>query len=79
MQEVLQIADKRREGKGKGEWERYTEFQLNPEFQKIVSRDKKGFLSECKEIQENNRMGKTRDLFKKIRDTKGTFHTRGAR
>ena len=78
MQEVLQIADKRREGKGKGEWERYTEFQLNPEFQKIVSRDKKGFLSECKEIQENNRMGQTREFFKKLRDTKGKFHQKWA-
>ena len=64
---------KRREAKGKGEKERYT--HLNAEFQRIARRDKKAFLSdECKEIQENNRMGKTRDLFKKIRDNKGTFH-----
>ena len=61
--------------KGKGEKERYT--HLNTEFQRIARRDKKAFLSEqCKEIEENNRMGKTRDLFKKIRDTKGTFHTK---
>ena len=66
---------KRREAKGKGEKERYT--HLNAEFQRIARRDKKAFLSdECKEIQENNRMGKTRDLFKKIRDTKGTFHAK---
>ena len=66
---------KRREAKGKGEKERYT--QLNTEFQRIVRRDKKAFLSDqCKEIEENNRMGKTRDLFKKIRDTKGTFHSK---
>ena len=71
--EVLQIAVKRREVKSKGEKERYS--HLNAEFQRIARRDKKGFLSEqCKEIEENNRMGKTRDLFKKIRDTKGTFH-----
>ena len=70
---ALQIAEKRRETKGKGERERYA--QLNAEFQRIVRRDKKAFLSDqCKEIKENNRMGKTRDLFKKIRDTKGTFH-----
>ena len=63
---------KRREAKGKGEKERYT--HLNAEFQRIVRRDKKAFFSnQCKEIEENNRMGKTRDLFKKIRDTKGTF------
>ena len=66
---------KRREVKNKGEKERYT--YLNAEFQRIVRRDKKVFLSyQCKEIQENNRMGKTRDLFKKIRDTKGTFHAK---
>ena len=71
---VLQIAEKR-EAKGKGERERYT--QLNAEFQRITRRDKRGFLSEkCKEIEENNRMGKTRDLFKKIGDIKGTFHAR---
>ena len=66
---------KRREGKGKGEKERYT--HLNAEFQRIVRRDKKAFLSDqCKEIEENNRIGKTRDLFKKIRDTEGTFHAK---
>ena len=70
-EEALQIAEKRRESKGKGEKERYT--HLNAEFQKIARRDKKAFLrDQCKEIEENNRMGKTRDLFKKIRDTKGT-------
>ena len=70
---ALQIAVKRREAKGKGEKERYT--HLNAEFQRIARRDKKAFLSDhCKEIEENNRMGKTSDLFKKIRDTKGTFH-----
>ena len=70
---ALQIAEKRREAKGKGEKERYT--HLNAAFQRIAKRDKKAFLSDqCKEIEENNRMGKTRDLFKKIRDTKGTFH-----
>ena len=75
FEEVLQIVEKRREEKGKGEMERYT--QLNAEFQRIVRRDKKAFLSEqCKEIEGNNRMGKTRDLFKKIRDTKGTFHAK---
>ena len=67
-EEVLQIAEKRREAKGKGEKERYT--HLNAEFQRIARRDKKVFLSDqCKEIKENNRMGKTRDLFKKVRDT----------
>ena len=72
-EEALQIADKRREAKGKGVKDRYT--HLNAEFQRIARRDKKAFLSDqCKEIEENNRMGKTRDLFKKIRDTKGTFH-----
>ena len=71
-EEALQIAEKRREAKGKGEKERYT--HLNAEFQRIERRDKKAFLGDqCKEIEENNRMGKTRDLFKKIRDTKGTF------
>ena len=70
--EALQLAAKRREVKSKGEKERYT--HLNAEFQRIVRRDKKAFLSDqCKEIEENNRMGKTRDSFKKIRDTKGTF------
>ena len=74
-EEVLQIAVKRREAKSKGEKERYT--HLNAEFQRIARRDKKAFFSDqCKEIEENNRMGKTRDLFKKIRDTKGTFHTK---
>ena len=72
-EEPLQIVEKRREVKGKGEKERYT--HLNAEFQRIARRDKKAFLSDqCKEIEENKRMGKTRDLFKKIRDTKGTFH-----
>ena len=72
-EEDLHLAEKRREAKGKGEKERYT--HLNAEFQRIARRDKKAFLSDqCKEIEENNRMGKTRDLFKKIRDTKGTFH-----
>ena len=66
---------KRREGKGKGEKEIYT--HLNAEFQRIARRDKKAFFSDqCKEIEENNRMGKNRDLFKKIRDTKGTFHVK---
>ena len=74
-EEVLQIAIKRREMKGKGEKERYT--HLNAQFQRIARRDKKAFFSDqCKEIEENNRMGKTRDLFKKIRDTKGTFHAK---
>ena len=74
-EEALQIAEKRREVKGKGEKERYT--HLNAEFQRIARRDKKAFLSDqCKEIEENNRIGKTRDLFKKIRDTKGTFHAK---
>ena len=73
--EALQIAVKRREAKSKGEKERYT--HVNAEFQRIARRVKKAFLSDqCKEIEENNRMGKTRDLFKKIRDTKGTFHTK---
>ena len=74
-EEALQIAMKRREVKSKGEKETYT--HLNAEFQKIARRDKKDFLSDqCKEIEENKRMGKTRDLFKKIRDTKGIFHTK---
>ena len=73
--EALQIAVKRREPKSKGEKERYT--HLKAEFQRIAKRDKKAFLSDqCKEIEENNRMGKTRDLFKKIRDNKGTFHAK---
>ena len=76
MSEVaLQIAEKRRETKGKGERARFT--RLNAEFQRISRRDKKAFLSEqCKEIEENSGMGKTRDLFKKIRDTKRTLHAR---
>ena len=75
FEEALQIAEKRRQAKGKEEKERYT--HLNAEFQRIARRDKKDFLSDqCKEIKENNRMGKTRDLFKKIRDTKGTFHAK---
>ena len=74
-EEALQIAVKRREAKSKGEKERYT--HLNAELQRIARRDKKAFLSDqCKEIEENNRMGKTRNLFKKIRDTKGTFHAK---
>ena len=73
--EALQIAVKRREAKSKGEKERYT--HLNAEFQRIARRDKKAFLSnQCKEIEENNRIGMTRDLFKKISDTKGTFHAK---
>ena len=74
-EEALQIAEKRREVKGKREKERYT--HLNAEFQRIARRDKKAFLSDqCKEIEENNRMGKTRHLFKKIRDSKATFHAK---
>ena len=74
-EEALQIAKKRREAKGKGEKERYS--HLNAEFQRTSRRDKKAFLSDqCKEIEENNRMGKTRDLFKKISNTKRTFHTK---
>ena len=74
-QEVLQIAVKRREAKSKGEKERYS--HLSAEFQRIARRDKKAFLSDqCKEIEENNTMGKTRDLFKKIRETKGTFYAK---
>ena len=73
--EALQIAVKRREAKSKGEKEIY--IHLNAEFQRIARTDKKAFLSDqCKEIEENNRMGKTRDLFKKVRDTKGTFHAK---
>ena len=73
--EPLQIAVKRSEVKSRGEKERYT--HLNSEFQRIAKKDKKAFLSnQCKEIEENSRMGKTRDLFKKIRDTKGTFHAK---
>ena len=72
-EEALQIAEKRREAKGKGENEKY--IHLNAEFQRITRKDKKAFLSDqCKEIEDNNRMGKTSDLFKKIRDTKGTCH-----
>ena len=74
-EESLQIAEKRREEKGKGKKEIYT--HLNAEFQRRARRNKKTFLrEECKEIEENNRMGKTRDLFKKIRDTKGTIHAK---
>ena len=74
-EEALQIAEERREAKGKGEKERYA--HLNAEFQRIARRDKKAFLSDqCKEMEENNRMGKTRDLFKKISDTMGTFHAK---
>ena len=73
--EALQIAVKRREAKCKGGKERYN--HLNAEFQKIARRDEKAFLSnQCKEVEEENRMGKTRDLFKKVRDTKGTFHAK---
>ena len=73
--EALQIAVKRREAKSKGEKERYT--HLNAEFRRTARRDRKAFLSDqCKEIEENSRVGKTRDLFKKIRDTKGTFHAK---
>ena len=74
-EEALQIAVRRKEAKSKGEKERYK--HLNAEFQRIARRDKKAFLSDqCKEIEENNRKGKTRDLFKKIRDAKGTFHAK---
>ena len=74
-EETLQIAEKTREVKGKGEKERYT--HMNADFQRIEKRDKRDFLSDqCKEIEGNNRIGKTRDLFKKIRDTKGTFHVK---
>ena len=74
-EEALQVAENRREEKDKGEKERY--IHLNEEFQRLARRDKKAFLSDqCKEIDENNRMGKTRDLFKKVKDTKGTFHAK---
>ena len=74
-EEALQTAEKRREPKSKGEKERYS--HLNTKFQRMARRDKKAFLSDqCKEIEENNRMGKTRDALKKIRDTKGTFHAK---
>ena len=74
-EEVLQIAENRRDAKGKGKKERYT--HLNAEFQRKARKDKKAFFSEqCKQIEGNNRMGKTRDLFKKTRDTKGTFHAK---
>ena len=74
-EEALQIDEKRREAKGKGEKERYS--HLNAEFQRLARRDNKAFLSDlCKEMEENNRMGKTRDHLKKIRDTKGTFHAK---
>ena len=74
-EEALQIAEKRRETKGKGEKEKYT--HLNAEFQRIARRDKEAFLNDqCKEIEDNNRMGKIRYLFKKLRDTKGTFHAK---
>ena len=74
-EKTLKIAEKRREAKSKGEKERYT--HLNAEFQRIARRDKKAFLSDqCKQIEKNNRMGKSRDLFKKISDTKGTFHAK---
>ena len=74
-EEALQIAEKRKDAKGKGEQERYTHF--NADFQRIARRDKKAFLSDqCRIIEENNRKGETRDLFKKIRDTKGTFHAK---
>ena len=76
-EEALQVALNRKEVKGKGEKERYT--HLNAEFQRIAKRDKNTFFSDqCKEMEENNRMGKTRDLFKKIKDTKGTFHAKMA-
>ena len=76
--EALQVAEKRKDAKGKGEKERYK--HLNAEFQRIARSEKKAFLKQqCKEIEENNRMGKTRDLFKIIRDTKGTFHAKMAR
>ena len=78
-EEALQITEKGREAKGKGEKERYIYIyiHLNAEFQRTARRDKKSFLiDQCKEIEENNRMGKTGDLFKKIRDTKGTFHAK---
>ena len=74
-EETLEIAEERRDAKGKGEKERYT--HLNADFQRIVTRNKKAFFNDqCKEIEENNRRGKTGDLFKKIRDIKGTFHSK---
>ena len=74
-EDALQIAEKRRDAKGKGEKERYT--HQNAEFQRIAKKDKKAFLGDqCREIEESNRIGKTRDLFKKIRDSKGTFHAK---
>ena len=73
-EKALQRAVKRREAKSKGEKEKYK--HLNAEFQRIARRDKKAFSDQCKEIEENNRMGNTRDLFKKVRDTKGTFHAK---
>ena len=74
-EEALQIAVKRREAKGKGEKERYT--HLNAEFQRIARKDKKAFLiGQCKEVEENNKKGKTRDVFKKIKDIKGIFHAK---
>ena len=73
-EEALQIAEKRREMKGKGEKERYT--HLNAEFQRIARRDKAFLSDQCKQIEEHNKMGKTRDFYKKVRDTKGTFHAR---
>ena len=74
LERPYKSAVKRREAKSKGETERYK--HLNAEFQRIARRDKKAFSDQCKEIEENNRMGKTRDLFKKMRDTKGTFHAK---
>ena len=74
FEEALQMAEKRQESKGEGEKERYT--HLNEEFQRTARRDKKALSEQCKEIEENNRKGKTIDFFKKIRDTKGTFHTK---
>ena len=74
VEEALQIAEERREVKGRGERERYT--QLNAEFQRIARREKAFLNEQCKDTEENNRMGKTRDFFKKIRDTKGTFHAK---
>ena len=74
-EKALQVAEKRREAKGK--WEKERDIHLNTEFQRIARRDNKAFLSDqCKEIEENNRMGKTRDFFKKIRDSKGIFHAK---
>ena len=78
FEEAFQIAEKRKEAKGKGEKERYT--HLNAEFQRIARRDEKAFLSDqCKEAEENKRMGKTRDFLKKVRDTTGTFHAKMGR